>query len=225
MKKIGVVFLSILVCAIALAWLLITSENTQARELGKEIGKVTGQAIFAAIIGGIIVQEYNRLRERSAAINEFRKTILRNFIHSYVGAKKSRRLLRSRCRLCDGTEGSDSQLEISRLAYDEQLGSLSETQLELEILVHELNTFSEAFSKRNEIRRFIVKMESYLGTLITEYESSLRETKDAEFIKLDRLTRLNDFIHGRKDSFFRKNFTQSFHSALSLIQAERLGVK
>jgi len=224
MRKVLFSFLSILACVALIVWLLITSNNPQVRELGKELGKLAGQVTLVAVVGGIIVQEYNRRRARHVAVNEFRKTILRNLIHSYVGTKKSRRLLRARFRVCDGPDNNKTRLELSKLAYDEQMGSISETQLELEILVHELITFSDAFSHKNEIRRFLTKMESYLGTLITEYETSQREGGHTEFIELDKLPRLSDFIHGRKDSFFRKNFTRSFHSALSLIRSERLGI-
>lgn len=224
MRKIALIFLSILAGITLLVWLLVTSKNPQLQELGKEIAKLTSQVTLVAVVGGIIVQEYNRGRQRTAAINEFRKTVLRNLIHSYVGVKKSRRLLRSRCRISGAPAGCEGQLQLSKLAYDEQMGSISETQLELEILVHELLTFSHAFSHQNEIRKFLRKMESYLGTLITEYESSQREITDVDFIALDPLTRLSDFIHGRKDGFFRKNFTKSFHSALSHIRADHLGV-
>lgn len=116
MKKIVLVFLVILIFASLLAWLLLASNNPQTRELGKELGKIIGQAVFAALAGGIIVQEYNRQRERNAAINEFRKTVLRNFIRAYVGTKKSRRLLRARCRFSDGIDEGEKHLEISRKA-------------------------------------------------------------------------------------------------------------
>ncbi|HEX5717352.1 MAG TPA: hypothetical protein VF179_14425 [Thermoanaerobaculia bacterium] len=224
MKRIVAAFISILSAAALLVWLLLTHGNKQAQELGKELGKLTGQVTLVAVLGGIIVQEYNRRRERSEAVNEFRKTVLRNLIHAYAGAKKSRRLLRARCRLRNQLQGDDIRIEIPRLVYEEQMGSVNEIQLELEMLVHELNTFSDAFSTRNLIRGSVHKMQKYLGTIITEYEKSLRETEDSECIPLDKLVQLSDFVDVRKDSYFRRNFTGSFYSALSLIQKERLRV-
>lgn len=100
---------------------------------------------LVAVVGGIIVQEYNRRRERKEAINEFRKTVLRNLIQAYAGAKKSRRLLRARCRLRN-QQGDEAGIEIPMSVYEEQMKSLNDIELQLEMLVHELNTFSDAFS-------------------------------------------------------------------------------
>jgi len=224
MRKIIVVFLLIVSFATILVWLLITSANKEARDLGKELGKLTGQVTLVAVMGGIIVQEYERRRKQSEAVNEFRKTVLRNLVHAYAGAKKIRRLLRTRCRCRYGQQADEVVIEIPRLVYDEQMGSLSETQLELEMLVHELNTFSGAFDKRNLIRRSVKKMEEYLRTVVTEYEVYLRNMEEDEYVSLDQLARLSDFFHGRKRSFFRRNFTGTFYSALSLIQEERLRI-
>jgi hypothetical protein len=222
MLRLIVVFTSILASAVIIVWLLITSARQDVRELGKELGKLTGQVALVTVIGGVLVQEYNRRREQTAALNEFRKSVLKSLVRSYADAKASRRLLRAKCRVRRASSEMPVVVELPRIAYEERMGSLNDTQLELEILIHDLNTFSGAFVERNEIRKLVGKMENYLNTLISEYEHALREASGEDCVQLDRLPRLGDFIHGRKDSLFRKNFTSSFHKALSMIQAERL---
>jgi hypothetical protein len=225
MLKVWLFLSSILFADIVTVWLLITARNEQIRELGKELGILTGQAVIVAVIGGIVVQEYTRRRERTAAINEFKKTILKNLVHSYGEAKKSRRLLRARCRVRKNQSDGPKEVKVSRIAYEEQMGSLSETQLAFEVLIVELNTYPDTFARSKEIRRFIDKMEKYLGGLITEYETSASEAPDGAFLSVDEMERLSDFIHGRRDGYFRRNFTSSFHEALKLVQGERLGIK
>jgi hypothetical protein len=222
MLKIIAAFSATLGAAAIIVGILITNPRSEVRELGKELGKVVGQVAFVSAVGGVLVQEYNRRRERAVALSEFRKNLLKTFVRAYADAKSCRRLLRAKCRVRKASIDSPATIELPRLTYEERLGALNDTQLELEIIIHDLNAFSGAFTKRNELRKLVGKMENYLNTLISEYEHALRESGDGECIQLDRLPRLSDFVHGRKDSLFRQNFTSCFHNALSMIQSERL---
>jgi hypothetical protein len=168
-------FLLILACAAALASDLIASQDKSKHQLGVELGKLVGQVLLVGVVGGIVLHEYNHRRERQAALNEFRRTPLRNLVDAYARTKKSRRLLRSGCRARGPLRSGQRQLVLRRVVYDEQLGSLNDTQLQLEIIVHELSMYGETFRKRAEIRSHVDKMENYLGTVITEYESALRD--------------------------------------------------
>jgi len=222
MLKLAATFASILIVAVMAVWLLMTNPRQDVRDLGSELGKLTGQVALVTLVGGVLVQEYSRRHQQQEALNEFRKSVLRGLVRSYTDAKSCRRLLRARCRVTKSQSDGTPTVQLSRTVYEERMGSLNDTQLELEILVHDLNTFPAAFAKRNEIRGAVSKMEHYLNTLITEYEHALREVDTDHPIELALLPRLSDFIHGRKDSLFRRNFTSCFYRALSMIQAERL---
>jgi len=222
MLRIIVAFSTTLAAAVIIVAILITNSNQDVRNLGTELGKLVGQVTLVSVIGGVLLQEYNRRRERAGALTEFRKGLLKTFVRSYADAKSCRRLLRAKCRARKPADDSPPIVELLRLTYEERMGALNDTQLELEIIIHDLHAFPGAFAKRNELRKLVVKMENYLHALISEYEVALRELDDGDFIRLDRLPKLDDFIHGRKGSFFRQNFTSCFHKALSMIQAERL---
>jgi len=225
MIKLTAIFLSVLAGSTLVVCILMSSLDSDVRDLGKELGKVTAQVALVAVLGGVIVQEYNRKRDRKSAVNEFRRTILRQLIQAYTGTRKSQRLLRARCRVRDTGNGDEKRAEIPRSTYNKQLKALSDIQLDLEVMIHELNTFSGAFSRRNTIRNYIKRMQEYLARLGVEYEHGLGKTEELlQCVAIADLPRLEDFTRTGKNSEFRKKFVSSFHSALQLIQAERLHV-
>jgi len=169
MLRIIVAFSTTLAVAVIIVAILITNSNPDVRNLGTELGKLVGQVTLVSVIGGVLLQEYNRRRERAGALTEFRKGLLKTFVRSYADAKSCRRLLRAKCRARKPADDSPPIVELLRLTYEERMGALNDTQLELEIIIHDLHAFPGAFAKRNELRKLVVKMENYLDWMKSAY--------------------------------------------------------
>ncbi|MGQ0650050.1 MAG: hypothetical protein ACT4P7_21075 [Gemmatimonadaceae bacterium] len=218
MIKLVLGFVVAIGAAIATAACLLASDNSTLRDLGKELGKLTGQVVLVTVIGGVILQEYNRRRDQKSERRERRNRMIGILVESYSSAKRSRRLLRAKCRATPPAVGAADGLHLSRVTYEEQMGSLNDVQLSLEMLIHDFMTFPETFKRQDEIKRAVERMENYLGTLITEYENGHRLVDDSQPVHVAGVHRFADFLHGKKDSFFRKNFTYSFRIALALMR-------
>jgi hypothetical protein len=222
MNRALLAFISLLLATIVVAALLLQSEDSTTQELGKELGKMVGQVLLVTLAGGVLLQEYGRRRDLKAAAAELRKTMLSSLVESYMQTKKCRRLLRAKSRLPLDSPPASFDLALPQQIYEESMGTLNDTQLELEWLIQDLHSFPSAFHRRDEIRKPVDKMKNYLGTLITEYETSLRTDREAGMIRWARLERLSDFLHGKKGSYFRQNFTRCFHEAVALMRVDLL---
>lgn len=210
-----VVVVVVLVVGISL---VLFGENAEVRSVGMELFKLGGQVVVVAAAGGFLVQEYNRRRAREAAVNEFRRRILNDLIGAYGKAKRVRRALRARFRRA----APESERRILASDYEAQIERLGDAQLELEMIVHQLNTFFDSFSERGAIRNHIVKMQDYLDRITDEYENVSAERGATGSFSLDELEVLREFLTTHRNSAFRERFTRRFQAALELIQAERV---
>ena len=167
------------------------------------------------------IQEYNRARARKDAVNEFRRTILKDLSHAYADAKGVRRILRARCERAAADEDC-----IPLPLYDEHIATINATQLELEVMVRELEIIKGVFKNTDELIGHIKDMEKYLGQVIAEYETHVKRYRREVSIPLSALPRLQGLIIKTKEdtSEFWK-FSKSYHQALTIIQEERVKIK
>jgi len=202
--------------------LLTRGETAQAKGLGADFLKAGVQGLVAAAAGGLLVQEYSRYRLRQSAANEFRRRVLHDLITAYGKTKKARRMLRANSSI---SPGAPQDLELRQLSYNDYSAAiilLGDAQLELEVLIHQMNTFEDVFESRNEIRKHVTKMHRYLDRVTDEYERSAASRAGQTSTALSKLPMLSSMLSSARKNDFRERFTGSFQTALSLIQMERV---
>jgi hypothetical protein len=200
------------------------SGNEELRKLGYETIKLSIQLFLIVLFGGIVIQEYNRNRARKDAVNEFRRDILKNLSRVYSDVKGVRRILRAKCELMTNQETENVEDCIPLTIYDEHLSTINAAQLELEIMVRELKIIKGVFKNTAELISHIKRMEKYLGKVISEYETVVKEHRGTTSISLSKLPRLKAHIIKGEESDFFLGFSNSYHEALIIIQEERVKV-
>ena len=157
-------------------------------------------------------------------LDDFRRSILNRITRAYADAKRSRRLLRARAltepyHLLDETP-ADVRLD----AYESEIVSLNNVQLDLESLLRELTTCQGAFSKPLTLREGISSMEKYLNGLISEYEKKrVSFSGTPSSLGLNTLEALKSFVVRRKDSGgsdsseFKKKFLDGRQQAINAL--------
>ena len=226
MKKLVLSFIFTITVFGVIIFFLLTHGDREIRLFGFDVAKLLIQLILIVVFGGILIQEYNRKRERKEALNDFRKMILRDLIRAYADTKKARRLLRAKCGPKANAEDNNVG-EVPYVVYEEQIHNINDIQLRLETLKHELDTFKEAFTDESELKSCIESMEKYLRRLVTEYEKISATDSPRECLSISQLNHLKNFIHrnpGKELSPFTNDFTSIFRRSLELIQAESLKV-
>lgn len=214
---------------------VVEDENNNKHRLALEIAKLSTQALLVGLAAGVLVQEYQRKREQKAGRNAFRKSIYTNLVRVYSNSKKSRRILRARCRSISATPSRTDKPEIvergvPRDVYEAQLLSINDTQLELEIMQYEIKGINEVFSDHEALADHLKKMDKYLNEVVDEFKDVYPQIgTNIECIPLSQLPMLSDFLLSGKteegsQSRFRTQFGQHFRDALTLIQRERLKV-
>ncbi len=181
-----------------------------------ELVKYLIQFSLIVIVGGILIQEYNRRRDKAKAINEFRKTLLANMTRAYLNTKRARRILKAHIIPTEGT----GRHGIAYTVYVEQIEVINEAQLEFEFYKRQLKTYYHAFSKDNlrKLRNMASTMEKHLNEFVKEYENLKVSADAAKPISMSRLPMLAAFTEkGGADSF-----SNLFHSSAKIIQTELL---
>lgn len=185
-----------------------------------EIVKLLGQFFLVGVLGVVIsllVQDYNRQRDKEMLINDLRKTVLRDLIRAYSDTKKARRILMGQ-RLAGGT--------IPFAVYDQEMRNVIDTQLALEILNHQIMTSQKYFGPnvKKTIIDEVEAMEKYLGSIIDEYKDSLTsyaETPDT--VTLEKLPELASSMGKSNESVgFRARFADPYRSAVAEIRKQIL---
>lgn len=187
----GKIFLSLTTVVTVLGiiiYFLLKNENT--RVLGTDVLKLSIQLILIVVFGGILIQEYNRRRERKEALNEFRKTVFRELVRSYTDVKRIRRILRANC-----VEGSDEKEKgIPYTIYEEQINKISDIEIRLETVIVELKTFDAAFAENDELNDRLQEMEHYLNDLVVEYENISRSGSKSKYVLPQEWEKVKWFI-------------------------------
>lgn len=208
---IGVLTLSIIVWA-------FPSKDAKGGTLELEVFKLLAQFFLVGILGvviSLIVQKYNRQRDKELLINDLRKTVLEKLIHAYSDTKKSRRIF-----MANRLKGN----KILFILFDEQMRNLVDIQLSLEILVHQIKTSRIYFGSavdENIIDKITV-MEKYLGDIIDEYKDSLLKfATTPKYIEIDKFETIKLwFGREHEERNFRKIFVYSYREAVEEIRRQ-----
>lgn len=227
LKRFGFIF-ALLITALIAGTLIyffsppaLTSAPCPTKDnLKYEFVKFLIQLLVIVIFGGILIQEYNRRRDRKEAFNDLRKTLLANLINSYFKVKKARRILDANIVPKAGTHVK----EISWEVYEEQMKEIISAQLEFENHNYQLHTFPYTFSKRSIqfLRSYADVMETYLKQSIDEYQGlNIPIANQTQPIATSQLPKLGDMIDTNK---FNKGFSNYFHSSIELIQEQILRI-
>lgn len=211
--------LTIILCFIgaltlgAIAFLVIKFPD---EKLASETVKLLIQFFLVGILGVVIsllVQKYNLRRDKELLINDLRKTVLKNLIRAYSDTKRTRRIFMA-SRLSGDL--------VAHKIYDEQLKSLNEIQLSLEILIHEIRNSQVYFGNNPEetVISKITSMEKHLSEIIDEYKDSLKKVKAVpEFIELNDFPVIKSWVGKENEAkFFTKNFVISYRQAVEEIR-------
>lgn len=207
----------------------LNETDAERRQVALELAKLATQALLVGFAAGVLVQEYGRRRERKTAVNSFRKSIYTSLVHVYSNTKRSRRILRARCQsLSADRPAENAERGVPRDVYEAQMLYINDTQLEIEIMRHEIRGISKAFSDRETLLAHLKTMDGYLDELIDEFKDDYsRISASVTCLPLQNLPKLSDFLLSGKtergnESKFRTEFGHSFREALTLIQQERL---
>jgi len=215
--------LTILLCAIGVFTLLVIAALIYFKvaddpKLGFEIVKLLVQFFLVGILGVVIsllVQKYNRQRDKELLINDLRKTVLNSLIRAYSDTKKARRIFMA------------NRLEEDKVfykIYDEQLKFLIEIQLSLEILVHQIKISQVYFGQNaeNNVIQKITTMEKYLAKIIDEYKDSLKNsTAIPEYISLNDYPTISLWVgKENEENNFLKDFVTFYREAVEEIRRQ-----
>lgn len=176
------------------------------------------QFLFVGVLGSIVtlsIQAYQRDREKRATANEFRRSILSKLIRSYSATKKAKRIIRSKC-IAGG--------KLDYGVYDVQLKSLIDTQLELEILNHEVKTAAQLFDHAKDLQNAIQSMEKSLSEVVDEYKDSLLRSECVpDVVQLGVLPMMEAFLGKTKDALnFGEQFVTPYRKAVEIVRAQIL---
>ncbi len=219
-KKLAQILSLIAAVAIVLIVALLSFRPAQKDSIAFEVVKILVQFLFVGVLGVIIsllVQNYNRQRDKELLVNDLRKAVLANLIRAYSDTKKARRIIMGN-RLSKGM--------IPYRIYDEQMRSIIDTQLALEILNHQIAT-SHTYFGRN-VKEVIIKnieaMEKYLGQIIDEYKDSVQKfEKYPETLTFSSLPKLGSTMGREKElNNFRQEFVMPYRAAVAEIREQIL---
>lgn len=210
------VILGISILGIAVLLGLTTVWNSKPDTTSFELAKTLMQAGLIGIAGAVITlltSEYQRNQaeaESRGTINriaaEYRRDVLKSTLDqataSYLGVKRSRRLMRALAR---SGEGQDAVVLAE--PYDLHMALLNDCQLQFETLAREVETRGEMFSDASGLNDLFDDLEKFLGRLITEYEKE-RPKFTGQPLQRDPhyLQRLSAFLEGSEFGAFAKRF-------------------
>jgi hypothetical protein len=141
----------------------------------------------------IVDQQYSDTSETAKKIKVLQQKFDEEFLQTYNGTKKVRRLLRAKAR----TYKDFMQPFINIAAYDEQMQKLIDLQLQFEYLEERVRTHAKLFEGLegfSEIQRNIIIIEKYLDNILDEYEEKFPYNYESEIVSIERFPRLTYFI-------------------------------
>jgi hypothetical protein len=197
--------------------LIVSGKGTSG--IGLEIAKALTQFLLVGVLGvliSLLVQNFNRQRDKEVLVNELRKTVLTDLITAYSDTKKARRILM-------GNRLSDERLTYA--IYDEQIKNIIATQLAFELITHQITTHKDYFGVNSEaIIRNVTAMEKYLGAIIDEYKDSLKgEARIPATLAIASLPKLSSSMGKEQEANnFLKEFVEPYRSTVAEIRKQVL---
>ena len=216
---------TVLLSAIAVAVLLHDHpQPMQLRhQLGFELGKLLIQFVLTVILGGIVIQMYNRRTALRSSEDEQRRSFLKRLTEAMVAT--------GRCRnsLCANAGGRCPQDAVSAdgrtLAwnvYDQQMQVVSDALLGTKLLYDELRSDRKLFGAVKSL--LLPELEviiDYLDRLKDEYrDDAIDSVNDARELRVGQLPRLSLFARSSANgSNFYLSCDARFESAINIIKA------
>jgi hypothetical protein len=213
--------------------LLLFLREAQVNTIRFEIAKALLQFGVIAVIGAVVsllMFEYQRVREvldKERELNrknfEYREDLLKSILvramDAYSAVKKARRLLRARA-IVKG--GAPPEILLAG-PYDVYLEMINDAQLKLENLARDIETSAPAFTAPEALEKNVWAMESYLGKLLKEYETSRRMFEgETPSLALTALPLLEEFTGPSGDSRFKEEVVRPYHEVQRGIRADLL---
>ena len=219
--------LAFLILFVGLALMCISHGTDKLQAFGFKILELSVQMVLVAVIGGVLVQAYVKWHARASSINEFRKATAEAVIREYSATKKARRMLRAICVQRPAGNDINPWTDVPVGAYDAQISSINDAQLALELVKRRLTLLGAAFKNPNGLSQKTKDMETYLGCIVSEYETHRNKTLKRALIPLAEVPRLEAFIArnvaGSNASDFA-TFSDPFGELLELLETEGIWV-
>ncbi|MBN1936856.1 MAG: hypothetical protein JW934_19500 [Anaerolineae bacterium] len=156
--------------------------------------------------------EKERQQEQAAAINEFRKDMLRRLINANARVRRAPILI---------------EAARSPAVYDQQIHALIDVWIELSIIRHEIQTAGFVFVHWNEIREYLVTMERYLNNFIYEYRSEYAAIADQArtdpgqaWEHIQNLGQYQDFVNGSSTTMYFQQYVRSYFTVRDMMRQE-----
>ena len=137
----------------------------------------------------------------------------------YSAVKKARRVLRAR-----GVTGNAPDEHVLADAYYAQIDVLNDAQLEYENLRRDVDTSRRAFTNPDQLVTALEAIDSYLRTLLSEYELAFRAFRDADSARLSELPAMKGFLH-HGTSTFHHQLVYGIHTVQDTLRGELLHLK
>ena len=216
----------LIICTIALI-VVIKFFNLPNDILGEELAKSLMQVIVVLFLGQLIsfiIAEYNRSRQKSIALNEYRKEFLSRIIQLYVDGRKVQKSLRTDAHsiLYDLDSLIDSTIDIQKL--NQQMHIVNDIIFELMYMENEIKTFGYAFSNPDQLISDCRYTRKYFEHFYTEYQQILPELASQKEVKICEFQTLVSFLGSFHKSEERKNIEEMFRSTIKSIQSDILAV-
>ncbi|MFI5911119.1 hypothetical protein [Dactylosporangium sp. NPDC051541] len=229
MRGLSIVISAVVVVSLSLAAVLAVWHEVMTRVVGIEAYKNLLQFCLVVVLGGavsLLYQAYNRQVDRQAevkrqdehradAVQETRQRYLSELIGHYNRVKRARRLLRAKA-LTHDPDRANRRVRVAR--YDELLQSVLDAQLTFETMSRTMRVEGSLFATDHDLIAALIRAESYLRALVTEYENVMPQADRAE-VELRMLPELADFVGPYEESKrFRTEFVHSTQAALAALE-------
>jgi hypothetical protein len=198
--------------------------NSLRPSLGKDFNwKVAGELykilfnfVSIGFLGGVVVQEYNRSKQKRIDRVNFRKQAHKILTDTYLELKRIRWNLRFTCH----------DKMISPAIYREEIKKISEIKTRLEVISNDININSKAVWKVEEVLyERLEKMEDYLRDILNEFCKLSHQELAIDHLSLESLPKLASFVEINPEyqtSDFTLNFRKHYKEALdALINDEK----
>ena len=217
-RKLNGVMISIVVLLILgiLIYIFFPTDYQDQYALRLEFVKLLIQLLLIGVLGSVLIQEFNRSRQKIMKKNEFRKALFDNMTRAYFKAKKVRRILKA-----GYIKEEPDKFGISYATIENQMKDLIDAQLELEFINRQVKVFSHVFKNRNvwvSLCNETKHLESYLNDIIERYE---KLNPSIGTINISATKEFNEFIDKDK---FKKNFSEHLSNCLEELQQEILDI-
>jgi hypothetical protein len=218
-RNLILVFSLIAAAAIGGIVFLLVFDLAKKDSVGYEIVKVLAQFLLVGVLGvliSLLVQNYNRQRDKEGLVNDLRKTVLTDLITAYSDTKRARRIIM-------GNRLADERLLYK--IYDEQIRNIIATQLAFELITHQITTHQAYFGKNVKlIISNVTRMEKYLGDIINEYKDVLKgQSQIPETLSLSSLPELSSSMGKEKEADnFKKEFVEPYRATVDEIRQQVL---